>query len=523
MTRGRQPKVNDEINWVTDEDDNVLGYMKDDKTLIPITELTDAQRANPAILGAAGADNNGGIYDAAGNAINAVAAQANQTTPVVIGIPEYSDYFPFTPPRSRGFSLGGFPRQKTLFLPQSGNYTSSNTAATVSLDYSDPFVGETYQASNASAGNQPTNGSSLLLNLTASGSIAHVMPTAANAVAHDLTGHNVYLTFKALSGATALNLSSIAVRLFDTTTPSINGANYLNRTMTYPDYARVRNGVWQTVAFPIEAFSAVGTGANLAAITHASVRIATQTAAAQVLIGRVFVAPKTLSRGSVTIGFDDCRADTWTFGARYMNQRGMPGVLYPGAIASVLRSSPNQFQMNIDQLKKLQDYYGWQIAAQAWDSESPTDTLNEFSAKMSAMTALYDANRYEGGADGSYFSNVSLGNVRDAVFRKAFRTMRSYQIYSSTEMAGYNGECVPIADPYNLHGFGINLSSMSFADIQAVIDRAIARKTHVNLVFHESYAGLFTQIIDYIDSKRTELDVLTTDQLLFKARVGAFS
>lgn len=62
MTRGRQPKVNDEINWVTDEDGNVLGYMKDDKTLIPITELTDAQRANPAIVGAAGVGN-GKIYD----------------------------------------------------------------------------------------------------------------------------------------------------------------------------------------------------------------------------------------------------------------------------------------------------------------------------------------------------------------------------------------------------------------------------------------------------------------------------
>lgn len=69
MTYGRQPRVNDEINWVTDEDGNVLGYMKDDKTLIPITELTDAQRANTAILGAAGADNNGGIYDADGNVI----------------------------------------------------------------------------------------------------------------------------------------------------------------------------------------------------------------------------------------------------------------------------------------------------------------------------------------------------------------------------------------------------------------------------------------------------------------------
>lgn len=448
---------------------------------------------------------------------------SNQTTPVITGISDYSDYFPFTPPRTRGLSLGGFPRQKTLFLPQNGNYTAANTNATVTLDYSDPFVGDTFQASNAGAGGAATNGQSLSMNLTASGSIAHVIPTAANAVAHDLTGHNVYITFKVISGG-GFNMSGMAVRLFDTTTPNINGANYLNKTMTYPDYNRVRNGVWETFAFPIEAFSAVGTGANVAAITHASVRVATQSGAAQVLIGRVFVAPKTLSRGAVTIGFDDCRADTWVYGARYMNQRGMPGVLYPGAIASVIRGSVDQYQMNIDQLKKLQDYYGWQIAAQAWDSENPSDTLQDFSAKMSAMTAFYDANRFEGVADGSYFSNVSLGSTRDAVFRKAFRTMRSYQIYSATEMAGYNGECVPIADPYNMHGFGINLSSQLLSDITPIIDRVIARKTHLNLVFHESYSStLFNGIIDYLDSKRDTVDVLTIDQLEFKARVGAYS
>ena len=452
--------------------------------------------------------------------IGVINPQSNITSPTIPSISNYSDYSPTNPPRARGISLGGFPRQKTLFLPQNGNYTTANTNATVTLDYSDPFVGDTFQASNAGAGGAATNGQSLSMNLTASGSIAHVIPTVANAVAHDLTGHNVYITFKVISGG-GFNMSGMAVRLFDTTTPNINGANYLNKTMTYPDYNRVRNGVWETFAFPIEAFGAVGTGANLAAITHASVRVATQSGAAQVLIGRVFVAPKTLSRGAVTIGFDDCRADTWVYGARYMNQRGMPGVIYPGAIANIVKGNVDQFQMNIGQLKKLQDYYGWQIAAQAWDSENPNDTLEQFSAKMSALTAFWDANGWDGEADGSYFSNVSLGSTRDAVFRKAFRTMRSYQIYSATEMAGYNGECVPIADPYNLHGFGINLATMTFADIQGVIDRAIARKTHVNLVFHESYTGLFDQIINYIDANRATLDVVTPDQLIFKARAGA--
>jgi hypothetical protein len=39
MTAGRQPRVNEEINWVTDEDNNVLGFMKDASTFVPIPTI----------------------------------------------------------------------------------------------------------------------------------------------------------------------------------------------------------------------------------------------------------------------------------------------------------------------------------------------------------------------------------------------------------------------------------------------------------------------------------------------------
>lgn len=41
MTYGRQQSTNREINWVTDEDGNVLGYMKDPKTLIGLDAPVD--------------------------------------------------------------------------------------------------------------------------------------------------------------------------------------------------------------------------------------------------------------------------------------------------------------------------------------------------------------------------------------------------------------------------------------------------------------------------------------------------
>lgn len=39
MTAGRQPRVSEEINWVTDEDGNVLGYMKDPRTMVQIANV----------------------------------------------------------------------------------------------------------------------------------------------------------------------------------------------------------------------------------------------------------------------------------------------------------------------------------------------------------------------------------------------------------------------------------------------------------------------------------------------------
>jgi hypothetical protein len=453
--------------------------------------------------------------------------QAAPLVPALPGLSGYSDYYPLASPRSSGLPLGGWPRMKTISLfrdPAAAALTTVSGTPSLGSDYSDPFSGEGWIASNAAAGGANTNGRSLSLALAANAR-GRVLPTSIAANAVDVTGHNVYLQLKVIAGTAQANLGDLKVRLYSTATPDGNGANYHEANLNWPNYNTLRIGRWQTLAVPIGRFAAVGTGAALTAITHAGVDITATTAAATVLIGKVFAAPQVLSKGVAVIGFDDCRADTWTDAAKYMIPRGIPGVLYPGAIAAVMRSSADQFQMAMSQITALQKYHGWQIASQAWDTESPTDSLPEFAAKMSAMRSLYEANGWVGGADGSYFSNVSFSSSRDAVFEKSFRTMRSYTIPSTSEMASMVGNVIPFADPQNLHGLGVDTGAHSAADLTGLAGRAATNKTAVIYVFHgvTTAAAAFTGLIDYLDANRGTVDSMTMDQLVFTARAKAFA
>lgn len=460
-----------------------------------------------------------------------LSAQSTIPSATLLGIPGYSDYSLAV--QDSPDDVGGYPRRRNLHAWKSAsdiNFRLAAGAASATDDYSDPIVGEPYQASNAGAGGAPTNGRSIRVGWGAGG-IGVVGSKAILPAAVDVSGKNIYLQFKLLSGSSA-NLG-LTVRLFSTGVPSgtASGADYHIGEFCLQNGANIVAGAEHTIAIPIEAFTAVGAGATLTAITHVYFAVNGATAGA-LLLRDIFCCPRVLSRGVVTIGFDDCRADTWTDAARYMQQYGMPGVLYPGAVGLVIRQNLDQFQMSLAQMRHLQDRYGWQIAAQAWDTENPdvvnpAETLQQFAAKLSAMQQFYRAQKWTGGKSGSFFSNVSKGGARDAVFYKAFQTMRSYAIKSVGITPSVMPECVPIADPMNLISFGMDTSIHTVALTSALVDRAIAQKGVVRFVFHgvTTATANFTGLIDYIAARQADgtLDVMTEKQLIDTARARAFS
>lgn len=496
-----------------------------------VAVLNDAAQ----VVSAASALNFGGPLKAtaAGQAVTLALNPASVfNAPVPSGAPTYSGYTLFASPKASNIGFGGHPRRRNLMNwtdASDCNVRIASGSGGVVNDYSDPNFGEPYNAANAAFANQPTNGKSVRLTWSANSSIV-VGSKTAMALPVNVVGKNIYFRFKMTSGSAADLV--LNVRLFSTATPSgtAAGPDYHSADFIGVNASQVKVGPWQVFALPIEAFNATGAGADLSAITHIYVHVVGVTAA-NALLGDVWCAPKVLSRGVAIVGFDDCRQDTWTHGSRYMRKYGLPGVLYPGAIASVIRAGVDQYQMSIAQIKRLQDHYGWQVASQAWSTENPDtanpgQTLQQFATEMAAMAALYEELGLTGGADGSFFSNVNKGGSRDPVFEKAFRSMRTFTIWSSGSAPNAQPDCVPYADPYNMRAWGMDTTFHTVALTGAFVDKAIANKGVARFIFHGTDVGTanFTQLIDYLAQRQDEgvLDVMTEDQLAFAARARAF-
>ncbi|WAC72072.1 hypothetical protein OU995_21245 [Roseateles sp. SL47] len=462
---------------------------------------------------------------AAGRADVTFTPQSVVTPFGVTGIPNYGGYHPFSSPRASNLPLVGFPKRKVLamfFSPTSVNTVINSGNIGVNSDYTDPFVGETWNSANANYGGSATNGQSMRVSWIANSDIV-VARAVENTVAYDVTGNNVYVQLKMLSGSPP---GTMQIRLYTTGQIGSASANYWQAEVVYPFNATLKVGAtyWQTLGVPASNFTAVGAPGPLTAVVTAGFRITSSDVGAM-LVGNIFACPALLKRGAVIIGFDDCRQDTWTAAMRVMGSRGFPGVAYPGAVASVIRGTPDQYQMTAKQLTRLQNEFGWQIASQAWDTEAPTDSLPEFAAKMSAMRALYEAEGWRGGADGSYFSNVSMGSARDKVFRDAFRSMRSFNIYSAGTIPYLRPEVVPTPDPYNLQAFGVDTSIHTAAHMQGLVDKVIAAKGVMRFVFHgvAENTPAFLGLVDYLDAQRANVDVVTEAQLVDQQRGLAFS
>lgn len=458
-----------------------------------------------------------------GGAVVLLDQASTLATPVPSGIPGFIGYTPYRSAKKRGSRMRGYPRRRNLMSwtdTTSVNFRLATGTGSITAIFDDPTIGEPYQASNASAGNAPTNGRGLRIGYGANSAMVIgdkvVLPAPV-----DLTGKNVYLSFKLLSGDPSL--LTVNVRLISNTV--VNGtaseANYHAADFIQPSSAQIKVGAWMTMAMPIEAFTAAGTGATLTAITHIYLHV-NATSAGALQIGDVFFCPRPLARGVVIIGFDDCRADTWMHGARYLRKYGLPAVLYPGAVGKVIRQDIDQFQMTPAQMKHLQKLYGWQIASQAWSTENPDvdkpgQTLEQFAAELAGMSAFYADQDWDGEEDSSYYSSVSRGGPRDAVFERAYSTMRTFVIWSAGTAPSAHPECVPLADPMTLKAWGMDTSIHNLALTSAFVDKAIAQKGVARFVFHgvDVATAAFTQLIDYIAQKNLEgtLDVMTEQQL----------
>lgn len=410
--------------------------------------------------------------------------------------------------------LNRFRDQASTLIAQTGGVTKVD-------DTTDPF------AARAPGAAYPTNhGTSPVLVIPSGGAVTAVDNTTAGA-AQNLTGQNIYVWFKVLpGGAVGPGAITLVVRLFDTTgTPNPNGANYLSASSTNWN----PTNEWQCIGFAIEDFvTPAGTPPVITSITHAAVRFGGISTATQIELGGIMFHPKTANRGAVIIGFDDCRADTFTDAADELINRGIPAVLYPGALNAVVRSSVDQFQMSVTELERLVRTHGWQFAYQAFSTENPAGFTADMAVQeLSQLRALVDAFGFPGSITESWFSNVGPNNPEfRAAMKQAAPSTRGYNIPSGGSITARSAipETLPIADPIYVRAFGVDLNSHTLANLTQFVDFTIQNKGLAIFVFHGVSASNGTQfakytgLLDYLVANDATVDTVTFDNLVERQR-----
>lgn len=410
------------------------------------------------------------------------------------------------------------------------NYTTASRAFPNGMAdlTDDPYPGKT---SNVTASLNP-------------GNTVNIRPLDISPTVIDLRGGMVSIAFKITPSGTfaraVANLGNCYVNLYNNASPSTTQTNYMRvvfGSLTFRS-ERIVSG-WNVMRFPIEMFGTVGTIADVQAYLQ-SVRYAgiefnhnsTNTDPFQVSVdfSKTFANP--ISKGMVILGFDDCRRDTYAYAYPKMKAYGFPGVLYPGAIDATLDKN-NTFFMNTANVLEMQAD-GWQTAYQAWDTESPTSTLSEFSATMDQLIAFYPTKGFNGPNDGSYFSNISFGSMYQPAFDSHFRTMRDYMQFN--DAASPRPDTLPPADVRKIRSYGVNTAANSATNGMIPYAKRAASMRAVGIyVWHALGSGDaklaadggvltgFEALLEWLNSAegRATVDVVTFDEAVRRWRAGS--
>ncbi|MDR9846996.1 hypothetical protein [Herbaspirillum huttiense] len=345
--------------------------------------------------------------------------------------------------------------------------------------------------------NDALYGAGTAIRFTTTNNVTHVLanPTVM-ATPVDMTNQILRLMFRPVSGMN--NLLSWGIRLFSSGSPAAVPANY---HVIWTDIRyRLTGGTgatpgrWQGFSSHIGNAVAVGSGADLTKVTWAALELKSQGGSMVVDLGNLESVPNLLNKARIIFGFDDAYANQFTNALPILAAAGMPAVLYPSTIANKIDVDPQW--LTSDQIKILHDVHGWQIASQAYTSESAA-----LIDGMSEDQRTVDFQRYRlwqramgvsGGEHGSYFSGVSQSDmVAVPTFRKFYRNIRCFYSGMGAGLPFKCGETFPFGD--NTLVRALNGASWSDAtntsQIKLQIDQTIAQKGVLFIVYHNEING----------------------------------
>lgn len=352
-------------------------------------------------------------------------------------------------------------------------------------------------------------------------------PLAAIASPVNTTGQLIRIWTKPIANVDP-RLNTYKIRLYSTGTPASPGANYheFNASGLIREGQKDKEQRWGSFTIPVSAFVAVGTGADLTAVTWAMIEAAPNSSAGMSMaVGNVELVANGLTKAKMIISFDDQYPATINYASRAMARYGFRGMLYlsPGV------DTGKTGKIQISTLKNLHDNLGWQIASQAWSTENNVGaggidviTGDQRTADMAKLRNFQNGLGLTGGNTGSYFSNVGATDmIAYPMFRQNFASMRAYYFGEFSQVETY-----PWGDPMRIRAMGAgefqwgNNAAIYTTYWKNHVDRAMAQKGVGFLVFHGGLDGslsnwqpAFDQLLAYLDANRASIDVVTMQDL----------
>ncbi|HEX7278329.1 MAG TPA: polysaccharide deacetylase family protein [Solirubrobacterales bacterium] len=227
-------------------------------------------------------------------------------------------------------------------------------------------------------------------------------------------------------------------------------------------------------------------------------------------VAGIYAVP-TKPRATVSFAFDDGDVSTYTRGLKKLSTYRFPATAY--IIADTVG---NPGFMSLEQLQKLRDQHHWEVGGHsltlaAHNLPNGLDDLDP-AALEAEMNGLRDW-VYENGFSRAGFAYPKGGAGQD---------VRHYvkRDYCSGRVTARGPETVPPRDDYIMRGWSINGLESNAADVEAVVDKAVADGTWAILSFHDIVGGAPGESTDFSDDDfEAVVDYVRTLQKEGKVRV----
>jgi hypothetical protein len=238
----------------------------------------------------------------------------------------------------------------------------------------------------------------------------------------DSTDCDIHFVIKSLVGAN----SGLSIDLFSEGDPSAPGANYHTYNFSTSGYSRA-NGSGSR-SFSAKQCSAVGTGANMKALTFGRFRVGGSTGGV-VQPEMIKVVKNAESFASFLISTDDGIVTSLTNGLALTAPFNVPVMLFPSTVAG----SFGYGALLIDGFRNLQDNHGWQVCLQDFRQETGVDMTNMeyLGSQLKAIDYLtacgFDSEGLRDGSDaggGAYTRSNTNYKVASRILT-SFRTFKN--------------------------------------------------------------------------------------------------